>query len=161
MWESCHLSHPRFSGELPLEGEKTPFRFAVCNETFGDWPHEKVCDFVVECGYQGLEIAPFTFANDVREISALRRSEIRRQAETAGLEIVGLHWLLSRTQGLHLTSPEPEVRKKTSDYLEELRGTVRTWGAMCWSSGHPSSGTCERESPRNKGCSSRPRSSVG
>lgn len=100
--------------------DKTRFRFAFCNETFGDWPHEKVCDFVAECGYEGLEIAPFTFADDVREITAARRGEIRRQAEKAGIEVVGLHWLLSRTRGLHLTSPEAETRQRTGEYLEEL-----------------------------------------
>jgi sugar phosphate isomerase/epimerase len=95
-------------------------RFAICNETFEDWPHEKVVDFVADCGYTGLEIAPFTFATYVTDISAARRTTLRSQAERAGLKILGLHWLLAKTEGLHLTTPDADVRRKTADYLGEL-----------------------------------------
>lgn len=95
-------------------------RFAICNETFADWPHERVVEFAAQCGYTGLEIAPFTFATDVTEISAARRAELRSQAERAGLQIVGLHWLLAKTEGLHLTTPAADVRRRTADYLGEL-----------------------------------------
>ena len=36
-------------------------KFAICNETFGDWPWERVCRLVSETGYEGIEMAPFTF----------------------------------------------------------------------------------------------------
>ena len=95
-------------------------KFAICNETFGDWPFDRAFAFAAECGYRGLEIAPFTIANDVTEISSKRRANIRRQAEKAGLQVIGLHWLLARTQGFHLTSPKADVRRKTTGYLGAL-----------------------------------------
>ena len=95
-------------------------KFAVCNETFQDWPLEKAFAFAAECGYTGLEIAPFTINNYVTDISARQRTEIRRLAQRNGLSILGLHWLLAKTEGLHLTSPDPEVRRKTGEYLGEL-----------------------------------------
>ena len=95
-------------------------RFAICNEMFGDWPFEKAFALAAECGYRGIEIAPFTISNDVTDVSAERRREVRRQVERAGLEVVGLHWLLSRTKGLHLTSPDRRVRDKTAQYLGSL-----------------------------------------
>jgi sugar phosphate isomerase/epimerase len=95
-------------------------KFAICNETFQDWPFEKAFAFAAECGYTGLEMAPFTIANDVTDISAERRAEVRRQADAAGLEIVGLHWLLAKTEGLYLTTPDADVRRKTTEYLGEL-----------------------------------------
>ena len=49
-----------------------------------------------------------------------RRAEIRRLAEKTGLTVVGLHWLLAKTKGLHLTSPDAEVRRKTAEYLGHL-----------------------------------------
>ncbi len=95
-------------------------KFAICNETFQDWPLEKAFDFAADCGYSGVEIAPFTLAEQANQISSGQRAEVRRLADRAGLEIVGLHWLLARTEGLHLTSPDAEVRRKTADYLADL-----------------------------------------
>jgi sugar phosphate isomerase/epimerase len=95
-------------------------KFAICNETFQDWPLEKAFDFAADCGYSGVEIAPFTLADTANQISPGLRAEVRRLAERAGLEIVGLHWLLAKTEGLHLTSPDAEVRRKTADYLADL-----------------------------------------
>ncbi len=95
-------------------------KFAVCNETFRDWPLEKAFDFAADCGYSGVEIAPFTLAEKANEITSRQRAEVRRLADRAGLEIVGLHWLLAKTEGLHLTSPGAEVRRKTAAYLADL-----------------------------------------
>jgi sugar phosphate isomerase/epimerase len=95
-------------------------KFAICNETFQDWPLEKAFDFAADCGYSGVEIAPFTLAEKALEMSAGQRAEVRNLADRAGLEIVGLHWLLAKTEGLHLTSPDAEVRRKTADYLADL-----------------------------------------
>lgn len=95
-------------------------RFAICNETFGDWPFDKAFGLAAECGYEGIEIAPFTISDYVTDISGNKRKEIRKQAEKEGLEIEGLHWLLARTKGFHLTSPDKEVRQKTVGYLGEL-----------------------------------------
>jgi sugar phosphate isomerase/epimerase len=95
-------------------------KFAICNETFQDWPIDKGFAFAAECGYTGVEIAPFTIGPDVREITAAARTDVRRAAEGAGLEIIGLHWLLAKTEGLHVTSPDPAVRRRTADYLNAL-----------------------------------------
>ncbi len=95
-------------------------KFAICNETFLDWPFERAMAFAAECGYTGIEFAPFTMASDAHEISPARRVEVRRQAAAAGLDVVGLHWLLAKTNGYYLTSPEAEVRRRTSDYVREL-----------------------------------------
>ena len=95
-------------------------KFAICNETFQDWPMDRACAFAAECGYTGLEIAPFTLAVRAGDISLAQREEIRRQAETVGLEVIGLHWLLAKTEGIHLTSPDAAVRQRTADYLVDL-----------------------------------------
>lgn len=95
-------------------------KYALCNEMFVDWPFEKAFAFTRECGYTGIELAPFTMGSDAYAISAEKRKEVRQQAEAAGLEVIGLHWLLAKTEGYYLTSPDPEVRKKTSDYISEL-----------------------------------------
>jgi len=95
-------------------------KYAICNETFKDWPFDKAFALAAECGYTGIEIAPFTIADYVTRIPATRRTEVRRQAEKAGLEVVGLHWILAKTQGFHLTSADAAVRRRTVEYLGEL-----------------------------------------
>jgi sugar phosphate isomerase/epimerase len=95
-------------------------KFAICNETFQDRPLEKAFDFAADCGYSGVEVAPFTLAETANQISTGQRAEVCGLAERAGLEIVGLHWLLAKTEGLHVTSPDAEVRRKTADYLADL-----------------------------------------
>jgi sugar phosphate isomerase/epimerase len=98
----------------------TPFRYAICNETFGEWPLAKACDFVASCGYEGIEIAPFTLAESPAEISPITRGELRRTIARAGLDCVGLHWLLAKTEGLHVAHPDAQVRDHTVAYLAEL-----------------------------------------
>ena len=109
-----------WSGTASAADKPARMRFAICNETFGDWPFDKAFATAADCGYQGIEIAPFTISNHVTDVPSKRRAEVRRQAEKAGLEIIGLHWILSKTEGFHLTSPEKEVRRKTTEYLVAL-----------------------------------------
>ena len=111
-------------------------KYAICNETFAGWDHDRVCATVAECGYTGLEVAPFTLAPRITDVSTARRSELRRTAERAGLSIVGLHWLLAKTEGFEVTSPDPAVRARTGTYLAdlahaagELGGTVLVLGS--------------------------------
>ncbi len=116
-------------------------KYAFCNEMFGEQPFDQVCATMRALGYTGVEIAPFTLlaatdAFDVRDVSAGQRMELKQQAADAGLEVVGLHWLLAKTSGYHLTSPQPAVRQTTAEYLKalaklcgELGGTVMVLGS--------------------------------
>lgn len=112
-------------------------RLAICNETFQDWPFDRAFDFARQCGYTGIEIAPFTIHKNAFDISANQRTEVRRQAENAGLEVVGLHWLLAFTEGYYLTSPDRGVRQRTADYLAELSRLCRDLGASILVLGSP------------------------
>lgn len=112
------------------------FRHAICNETFADWPLDRACGFAAECGYTGLEIAPFTLGDRPTALSAAERSTIRRTVERAGLEVIGLHWLLAKTEDLHVTHPDAQVRRRTTEYLADLArlsadlgGTILVFGS--------------------------------
>lgn len=111
-------------------------KFAICQELFVDWDWERQCRFIAETGYTGIELAPFTLASRIQDVSASRRQELRKIAADHGLEICGLHWLLAKTEGLHLTTADDEVRRKTADYLKalgqacgDLGGTVMVFGS--------------------------------
>lgn len=95
-------------------------RFAICNELFVGWELSRVLHFCAELGYHAVELAPFTLADSVEAISTDERQAIRRLAQEHGMQIAGLHWLLVKPQGLHLTTPDREVRQRTAQYLIAL-----------------------------------------
>ncbi len=96
-------------------------KLGICNEIFQDWNEwQRICDYVADVGYDGIEIAPFTFANDVNEISSETRADIRRIAEEVGLEVIGLHWLLVGPKDVHLTTADRATRERTAQYLVDL-----------------------------------------
>ena len=95
-------------------------RFAICNEIFQDWPIDRAMSFAAATGYEAIEIAPFTVAPRVGDVTAARRAEIREAAARAGIAISGIHWVLVKTEGLHLTHPDASVRERTAKYFVEL-----------------------------------------
>jgi sugar phosphate isomerase/epimerase len=112
-------------------------RLGICNELFEGWEFAKVCRTVKALGYEGLEIAPFTLAPRITDLSADRRHELRTIVEDAGLETIGLHWLLAKTEGLYLTSPDAQVRRRTGDYLIALAEATRDLGGSLMVFGSP------------------------
>jgi sugar phosphate isomerase/epimerase len=112
-------------------------RYAICNETFEGWDHKRVCQTVAELGYQGLEIAPFTLARRITDVSPAQRVRLRKEAEEFGLSIIGLHWLLAKTEGLQLTAADAATRQRTADYLVELAHCTHDLGGELMVFGSP------------------------
>jgi sugar phosphate isomerase/epimerase len=112
-------------------------RYAICNETFEGWDHARICRQAAELGYTGLEMAPFTLAPRITDVTPAQRRQLRQEAEAAGIQIIGLHWLLAKTEGLQLTSPDPAVRQRTADYLVELARGCRELGGELMVFGSP------------------------
>ena len=94
--------------------------FAICNEIFQGWKIDAAMQFAAKAGYTGIEIAPFTIAKYVTDISKQDREKIREAAAAADIAITGIHWVLAQTEGLFLTHNDPAVRAKSSKYFVEL-----------------------------------------
>lgn len=112
-------------------------KFAVCQEMFVDWDWSRQCRLIAEVGYTGIEVAPFTLAERISAVSPEQRATMRKQAEDLGLEIVGLHWLLAKTEGLHLTTSDAAVRRATAEYLIELGNACADLGGHLMVFGSP------------------------
>src|SRR3954469_10602753 len=112
-------------------------RLGICNELFEGWKFGDVCRTVKELGYDGLEIAPFTLAPRITDVSPRERRELRAQVEDAGLKTIGLHWLLAKTEGFYLTTPDAAVRRQTADYLVKLAEATRDLGGTLMVLGSP------------------------
>lgn len=126
-------------------------KFAICHELFENWDWERQCRFIAEVGYTGIELAPFTLAPRITDVSAERRQALRKQAEDHGLQIMGLHWLLAKTEGLHLTTRDAPTRRRTAAYLQELARACADFGGDILVFGSPFQRNLEDGMTREEG----------
>ena len=112
-------------------------RIGMCNELFEGWDFADVCRTLKGLGYEGIEIAPFTLGPSIFDIAPRRRAELKMIVSDSGLETIGTHWLLARTEGYYLTSPDPAVRERTGDYLVALAELTRDLGGSLMVLGSP------------------------
>jgi len=95
-------------------------KFCICNEIFQDWSLPDQFKAAAEIGFDAIEIAPFTIASSVREITLAPRAQIGQLSAEFGVEVAGIHWLLAGTEGYHVTHPDAQVRRRTIEYLQDL-----------------------------------------
>lgn len=112
-------------------------RFAICNEIFEDRSVEDGFAAIANTGYEGVEVAPFTLGASPEELSEADRTRIRRAAAAHSLEVTGLHWLLARTEGMHVASADPEIVVRTRRRLAELTGLCADLGGRFLVFGSP------------------------
>ncbi|MCA9168079.1 MAG: TIM barrel protein, partial [Planctomycetales bacterium] len=112
-------------------------KFAICNETFQDWSHADAFRAASAAGYTGIEFAPFTLATTADQVTTESRQEICRLLAEHGLECVGTHWLLAKTGGFYLTSPDVAVRERTGAYFRSLAQLTADLGGKIMVLGSP------------------------
>jgi D-psicose/D-tagatose/L-ribulose 3-epimerase len=98
----------------------TVWKQAICNEVYERWPLEKTCESIRRIGYSGIEIAPFTLAEQPSQISAADRRRYREVIRDHGLTFAGLHWLMVSPTGLHVTTPDRALRERSWRHISEL-----------------------------------------
>jgi D-psicose/D-tagatose/L-ribulose 3-epimerase len=94
--------------------------FALCNEVLQPLPFARQCEVAAALGYDALEVAPFTLADDPTTITDAQAAQWRRIAEDHGLTISGLHWLLVAPAGLSIVSADTALRERTAAVMERL-----------------------------------------
>lgn len=96
------------------------FRHSICNEVFEKWAFDDTCRAIRKAGYTGIEISPFTLAEDPATIAPAQRSEYRRIIASEGLRFAGLHWLMVSPKGLHVTTPDNYLRQRSWRHIRNL-----------------------------------------
>ncbi len=112
-------------------------KFALCNEVFQEMSIKDGLSKIAEIGYQGVEIAPFTLKDNPLEINEEDAARCLEAANSAGIEIVGLHWLMAKSEGLHLTSSDQGMRDATCEYLQKLAKLTGQMGGSIMVLGSP------------------------
>ena len=110
---------------------------ALCNEVVRELDFAAQCALAKDLGYDGLEIAPFTLADDPTRLPAARRAELRRIAQDHGIAITGLHYLLLVPEGLSISSPDEAVRARTIEVMRALIGLCADLGGKLLVHGSP------------------------
>lgn len=111
-------------------------KFAICNEMFVNEPIDQVIECVARLGFDGIELAPFSLCEDPSNLPESAQRRIAACAADNGIAISGLHWLLARPKGLHITTADAAVRRRTQDFFRKLieigvntGGTILTLGS--------------------------------
>lgn len=95
-------------------------KFALCNEVLQPLAFGPQCAMAAALGYDGLEVAPFTLAEDPMAITDAHARAFRRAAADHGLAITGLHWLLVAPTGLSIVSADDKLRQRTVAVMHRL-----------------------------------------
>jgi sugar phosphate isomerase/epimerase len=95
-------------------------KFAICNEIFQNWKIDDSFSYAAKAGYDAVEIAPFTLANSVTDISSQERTRIRDAAARSVIAIAGIHWVLVKPEGLYVNHTDGMIRERTARYFRDL-----------------------------------------
>ncbi len=95
-------------------------RLSLCNEVLAPWGFAEQCAYAAKLGYRGLEIAPYTLADDPMTITDAQAAQWAGIASDHGLAISGLHWLLVAPKGLSISSPDAAVQARTRSVMRRL-----------------------------------------
>jgi D-psicose/D-tagatose/L-ribulose 3-epimerase len=112
-------------------------RIALCNEVIGELDFVRQCALAATLGYDGLEIAPMTLAEDPTRLSAARIAELRRAADAAGIAIAGLHYLMRAPAGLSITTADAARRRRSIEVMRALCGLCAELGGKIMVHGSP------------------------
>jgi len=96
------------------------FKQSICNEIYEQWPLRDACRSMRRIGYTGIEISPFTLAERPADITPAQRREYRDIIQSEGLRFVGLHWLMVSPKGLHVTTPDRDLRERSWRHIIDL-----------------------------------------
>ena len=112
-------------------------RLALCNEVLRHEPFERQCELAAAIGCQGLELAPFTLADDPFTLDDALAAQLRSTAQAHGVALSGLHWLLVAPPGLSIATPDEALRQRTLGLLQRLIGFAAACGAPVLVHGSP------------------------
>ncbi|HEY0856950.1 MAG TPA: sugar phosphate isomerase/epimerase family protein [Albitalea sp.] len=112
-------------------------RLALCNEVLRHLSFEEQCRTAAALGYAGLELAPFTLADDPATLDERAAARLRTTAHDRGLAISSLHWLLLKPEGLSLATLDAALHARTVDFLKRMIDFAAACGAGVLVHGSP------------------------
>ena len=112
-------------------------RLGICNELFEGWEFGQVCRTVKAWGTTVWRSPRSPWRRGSPTSARDASASCGRWPRTADLAMIGLHWLLAKTEGFYLTTPDAAVRRETGDYLVALAEATRDLGGELMVLGSP------------------------
>ena len=113
------------------------YSFSLCNEVLQPLSFEAQCQYAASLGYVGLEVAPFTLCEDPQDLTIEQARTFKHIAQSHGLQITGLHWLLVKPEGLSITSSDLSIQQKTRAFIHHLCAVCAAMGGQYLVHGSP------------------------
>lgn len=110
---------------------------AICQEIFKDDDLPTACRRIRSLGYEGIELAPFMLARDLRALPHADIQVIKKTLDECDLVPVAFHWLLASPKGMSITSPDPAVRNETISFFTHLIKVAKQIGVPLLVFGSP------------------------
>ncbi len=86
-------------------------KYAICNELFEGRLWSSTCRLWPNWATPGREVRPFAFDTHVAPYEPRRGAHGGRDLRAQRPGGRGMHWLLARSEGLHITSPDRDARR--------------------------------------------------
>lgn len=112
-------------------------KLALCNEVLRHLPFEEQCRLAAALGCTGLELAPFTLADDPSMLTDADAQRLHHVAASHDLAISSLHWLLLRPEGLSISTPDAALHARSVEFLRRMIGFAAACGAQVLVHGSP------------------------
>ena len=104
-------------------------KLALCNEVLRHLPFEAQCRLAAGLGCTGLELSPFTLADDPRLLSEADAQRLRNIAADHGLMVSSLHWLLVKPEGLSISTRDAALHARSVGFLRQMIAFAAACGA--------------------------------
>jgi D-psicose/D-tagatose/L-ribulose 3-epimerase len=112
-------------------------KLSLCNEVLLPLTFAQQCVLAAQLGYDALEVAPFTLTQDPHTLRHSEAINLRNTAQSHGLYISSLHWLLVKPDGLSLVTRDVVLRERTISLLRQLIEFAGYCGATVLVHGSP------------------------
>ncbi|WMS41776.1 sugar phosphate isomerase/epimerase family protein [Acuticoccus sp. MNP-M23] len=112
-------------------------KIALCNEVLRELPFDRQCAFAAAVGFDGLELAPFTLAENPEHLTDSDAARLRSTLAANGLSCCALHWLLAAPSGLSITTSDEAVLHRTHELMRRLVDFAAAVGAGVLVHGSP------------------------
>ena len=112
-------------------------KLALCNEVLRHLRFDQQCRFAAALGCTGLELSPFTLADDPSTLTEADARRLRATAAEHGLVISSLHWLLVKPEGLSISTSDSALHARTVSFLGRMIAFAAACGAQVLVHGSP------------------------